>query len=80
MNLYHYAIDFVLASLAITLILHISKCDRKYLTRAEFDEHLAACRDGVVDNPLVYGNPLEVAAKRVEEMRDGNDSRRDSEN
>ena len=153
MNLYHYAIDFVLASLAITLILHISKCDRKYLTRAEFDEHLAACRDGVVDNPLVYckgivrqsarrnvshisannhadaalrgcpdlcdrhhtaadvadtdalhgdekihfpatlsrGNehadtrsvkthPLEVAAKRVEEMRNGNDSRRDSEN
>lgn len=43
MNLYHYLIDFVLASLAITLILHISKCDRKYLARAEFDEHLAAC-------------------------------------
>lgn len=49
MNLYHYMIDFVLASLAITLILHISECDGKHLSRAEFDEHLAACRDVVED-------------------------------
>lgn len=55
---------------------HVSECREKYLTRAEFDEHLAACRLTLDDKP----RRTEVAAKRVEEMRDGNDSRRDSEN
>lgn len=55
---------------------HVSECREKYLTRAEFDEHLAACRLTLDDKP----RRTEIAAKRVEEMRDGNDSRRDSEN
>lgn len=52
---------------------HVSECREKYLTRAEFDEHLATCRLTLDDKP----SRTEVAAKCVEEMREGNDRRRD---
>lgn len=54
---------------------HVSECREEYLTRAEFDEHLAACRLTLDDKP----SRTEVSPKRVAEMREGNDRGRDGE-
>lgn len=46
MNVQAYVIDLSLAAIAIGLYLHVSHCSGKYLTRAEFDEYVAAVRPG----------------------------------
>lgn len=46
MNIQAYVIDLSLAAVAVGLYLHVSHCSGKYLTRAEFDEYVAAVQPG----------------------------------
>lgn len=41
-RLFVYAVDLSIAAVALGLYLHVSDCERNYLSRAELDEHVAA--------------------------------------
>jgi len=81
MNLGFYFLDLSVALIAIGAFLHISKCDREHVTRAEFDKHLAemrvelerlgASRRDVVP-PAANVNHVDAGLSAVPDLHNGN--------
>lgn len=81
MNIGFYFLDLSVALIAIGAFLHISKCDREHVTRAEFDKHLAemrvelerlgASRRDVVPSAADV-NHVDAGLSAVPDLHDGN--------